>query len=266
MSSCSRVARSRRRKGRSYQSETRRGRDAGGRRHAPRAPRGPHRSHRARHVGGRCESRAARRASWSSTPPTTPPAFKVEKREGDVVLETSQLVAHVSLANGAVQFTDLAGKPLLAEEPSRKLEAGVSQRFNAGTDEAFYGSGQHQNAQMNLNGEDVELAQHNMDIGVPFVVSTPQLRRAVGQQLASRASAIRSLWPRIARSQDPRRGGQGRRLHRALLHRRAAQARARREGHQLPVHPRSLQLAEGIARWRRSRPPARRPTSCRTRR
>ena len=101
-----------------------------------------------------------------------PPAFKVEQREGDVVLETSQLVAHVSLANGAVRFTDLAGKPLLAEEPSRKSEAGVSQRFNAGTDEAFYGSGQHQNAQVNLNGEDVELAQHNMDIGVPFVVST----------------------------------------------------------------------------------------------
>ncbi len=32
--------------------------------------------------------------------------------------------------------------------------------------------GQHQNAQMNLNGEDVEIAQHNMDIGVPFVVSS----------------------------------------------------------------------------------------------
>jgi alpha-D-xyloside xylohydrolase len=101
-----------------------------------------------------------------------PPAFQVEKREGDVVLQTSQVAAHVSLANGAVRFTDLAGKPLLAEEPSRKPEAGVSQRFNAGTDEAFYGSGQHQNAQVNLNGEDVELAQHNMDIGVPFVVST----------------------------------------------------------------------------------------------
>src|SRR6185295_3154672 len=90
----------------------------------------------------------------------------------EVVLSTSQLLAHVSLANGAVSFTDLAGKPLLAETPSRKPEAGVSQRFNAGTDEAFYGSGQHQNAQMNLNGEDVELAQHNMDIGVPFVVSS----------------------------------------------------------------------------------------------
>ncbi|HEU4780555.1 MAG TPA: hypothetical protein VFS58_11800, partial [Steroidobacteraceae bacterium] len=101
-----------------------------------------------------------------------PPAFTVEKREGDVVLKTAQLVAHVKLANGAVRFTDLAGKALLAEEPRSKPEVGVSQRFNAGTDEAFYGSGQHQNAQMNLNGEDVELAQHNMDIGVPFVVST----------------------------------------------------------------------------------------------
>jgi len=101
-----------------------------------------------------------------------PAAFKVEKRDAEVVLETSQIAAHVSLANGAVRFTDLAGKPLLAETPYRKMEAGVSQRFNPGTDEAFYGSGQHQNAQMNLNGEDVELAQHNMDIGVPFVVST----------------------------------------------------------------------------------------------
>jgi alpha-D-xyloside xylohydrolase len=102
-----------------------------------------------------------------------PPPFKVEQRKNEVVLETARLVAHVSLANGAVSFTDKADKPMLAEVPVRAWPAaGVSQRFNAGTDEAFYGSGQHQNAQMNLNGEDVELAQHNMDIGVPFVVST----------------------------------------------------------------------------------------------
>jgi alpha-D-xyloside xylohydrolase len=102
-----------------------------------------------------------------------PPPIKVEKRDGDVVLQTAQLIARVSLANGAVRFTDLRGKPLLAEEPAKAWPStGVSQRFNAGTDEAFYGSGQHQNGQMNLNGEDVELAQHNMDIGVPFVVST----------------------------------------------------------------------------------------------
>jgi alpha-D-xyloside xylohydrolase len=101
-----------------------------------------------------------------------PPAFKVEQRDGDVLLETAQIVAHVSLANGAVRFRDRANTPLLAEVPTPAPAAGISQRFNPATDEAFFGLGQHQNAQMNLNGEDVELAQHNMDIGVPFVVSS----------------------------------------------------------------------------------------------
>lgn len=100
------------------------------------------------------------------------PAFKVEQREGVVTLTTSRVAAHVSLANGAVSFTDPSGKALLTEDAKAAAPAtGISRRFNPGTDEAFYGSGQHQNAQLNLNGEDVELAQHNMDIGVPFVVS-----------------------------------------------------------------------------------------------
>jgi alpha-D-xyloside xylohydrolase len=104
---------------------------------------------------------------------TPRPSFKVEKRDGEVLLSTSRLVARVSLANGAVSFTDSTGKALAAEEPLKSWPAkGASQRFNPGTDEAFYGSGQHQNSQLNLNGEDVELAQHNMDIAVPFVVST----------------------------------------------------------------------------------------------
>jgi len=99
-------------------------------------------------------------------------SFKVAKREGEVLLTTPRLIAHVSLGNGAVSFTDSTGKALLTEDPNSPQPAsGVSQRFNPGTDEAFYGSGQHQNAQLNLNGEDVQLAQHNMDIGVPFIVS-----------------------------------------------------------------------------------------------
>ena len=98
--------------------------------------------------------------------------FKAERQGDDLALTTPRLVAHVSLANGAVRFTDLAGNALLEESPARVLDKGVSQRFNPGSDEAFFGMGQHQNAQMNLNGEDVEIAQHNMDIGVPFVVSS----------------------------------------------------------------------------------------------
>ena len=100
------------------------------------------------------------------------PSWKVQQQENEVVLTTSRVVAKVSLANGAVTFTDPSGKAFAAEEPVKDWpSSGVSQRFNPGSDEAFYGSGQHQNSQLNLNGEDVELAQHNMDIGVPFVVS-----------------------------------------------------------------------------------------------
>jgi alpha-D-xyloside xylohydrolase len=47
----------------------------------------------------------------------------------------------------------------------------IREGFNYGTRDAYYGLGQHQNGQMNLNGEDVLLAQHNMDVAVPFVVS-----------------------------------------------------------------------------------------------
>jgi alpha-D-xyloside xylohydrolase len=100
------------------------------------------------------------------------PEFKVTKVDDDVQVATKQIIAHVSLASGSVKFTDTAGKTLLEETAARVIGAGVSQRFNPGTDEAFFGMGQHQNAQANLNGEDVEIAQHNMDIGVPFVVSS----------------------------------------------------------------------------------------------
>jgi alpha-D-xyloside xylohydrolase len=100
------------------------------------------------------------------------PSWKVEKRGNDVVLTTSKLAAHVSLATGAVSFTDPAGKPMLAEEAERSYQGGVSQRFNSGTDEGLFGGGQHQYGVVDLNGEDLELSQHNSDIAVPFVVST----------------------------------------------------------------------------------------------
>jgi alpha-D-xyloside xylohydrolase len=101
-----------------------------------------------------------------------PPKFEARKNGDQVELDTGKIVARVSLANGVVSFTDQSGKALLAEAPGAAPAQGVSQRFNAGTDEGLFGSGQHQNAQLDLNGEDVELAQHNMDIAVPFVVST----------------------------------------------------------------------------------------------
>jgi alpha-D-xyloside xylohydrolase len=105
--------------------------------------------------------------------------FQVTQGKGAVLLKAARISASVSLKDGQVQFFDARGKRFLAQasesmapvqlegKPYLRIEEG----FNHGTQDAYYGLGQHQNGQMNLNGEDVLLAQHNMDVAVPFLVS-----------------------------------------------------------------------------------------------
>lgn len=105
--------------------------------------------------------------------------FDVKKTGNAVALTAGRIVATVSLADGQVQFADPKGGVFLKQASESitpvSLEGrqflAVKQGFNHGTKDAFYGTGQHQNGQMNLNGEDVQLLQHNMDVAVPFVVS-----------------------------------------------------------------------------------------------
>ncbi|MCU6453688.1 DUF5110 domain-containing protein [Sphingomonas sp. A2-49] len=107
-------------------------------------------------------------------------APRIAQRDGIVTLTLAKASAQVRLSDGHVRFLDAAGKVVLDEAargafaPSGEGKGYLAtrQQFNRGSDEGFYGLGQHQNRQMNYNGEDVELAQHNMDIAIPFVVST----------------------------------------------------------------------------------------------
>jgi len=104
----------------------------------------------------------------------------VTETKGLVTLKLPKATAEIRLSDGRVQFRDAAGKLVLDETRRRftptsadgKAFLATEQQFNRSTDEGFYGLGQHQNRQMNYNGEDVELAQHNMDIAIPFLVST----------------------------------------------------------------------------------------------
>jgi alpha-D-xyloside xylohydrolase len=107
--------------------------------------------------------------------------FEAHAQGDKVVLLAGNATAEVSLTTGLVQFFDAHHKPVLAEARRAAFEPvkadgqnfwTASEEFNPGTDEAFYGLGQHQNRQMNYNGEDVEIAQHNMDVGIPFVLSS----------------------------------------------------------------------------------------------
>ena len=110
-----------------------------------------------------------------------PDGFTVKQAAGTVTLGTKSALADVDLTTGEVRFRDASGKVVLSESGPPTFKPvnaegqawlAISQQFNRGTDEGFYGLGQHQFGQMDYNGEDVELAQHNMDVAIPFVVST----------------------------------------------------------------------------------------------
>jgi alpha-D-xyloside xylohydrolase len=107
--------------------------------------------------------------------------FTIKTAAGLVTIRTARGSAEIRTSDGRVLIRDAAGVPVLTESRrgsfvpvtiDGKSFVATQQQFNPGTDEGFYGLGQHQNGQMNYNGEDVELAQHNTDIAVPFVVST----------------------------------------------------------------------------------------------
>ena len=111
-------------------------------------------------------------------------AFTLDDERGSptVRLKTSKSSVDIDIQTGFLSFHNaVGGKVVLAESAQPSFASAtaegmpwlaISQQFNRGTDEGFYGLGQHQNGQMNYNGEDVVLAQHNMDVAIPFLVST----------------------------------------------------------------------------------------------
>ena len=115
---------------------------------------------------------------------TTP--FEVETQGDLVVLKTAEATAEVSRRTGAVRFLDENGQEVLKERPnSRELNPvtvedqkgdhrflATRQVWESPVDEAFYGLGQHQNGQMNYNGQDVQLLQYNRAVAVPMLLSS----------------------------------------------------------------------------------------------
>jgi alpha-D-xyloside xylohydrolase len=106
-------------------------------------------------------------------------------QEGDrALLRTPKVTAAVALATGAVEFRDPSGRILLAEA-QRSLSPvtadpgvvdedsyAVRQQFVRREGEAVYGLGQQQDGRVNYAGENIELTTHNIEIAIPFLVSS----------------------------------------------------------------------------------------------
>ncbi|MGH8298421.1 MAG: TIM-barrel domain-containing protein [Steroidobacteraceae bacterium] len=109
-------------------------------------------------------------------------AFTIGESAGAVALSTGKLTALVRLSDGQVVFKDGKGRRITAEVADGRSFRPVTidgahyyairQQFSSTPGEALYGLGQHQTGVIDYKGRDLTLAQHNMDVAVPLVVSS----------------------------------------------------------------------------------------------
>ncbi len=111
--------------------------------------------------------------------------FEVNATDKSVSLKTMVMSAEVSLTDGKLTVRNSKGDVLLdavnsgefapvTEDPvgADKDSFAIVQQWNTNSDEGFYGLGQHQDGRINHAGDNVELSTHNLQISIPFVVST----------------------------------------------------------------------------------------------
>ncbi|WKT60016.1 glycoside hydrolase family 31 protein [Microbulbifer thermotolerans] len=110
--------------------------------------------------------------------------FSVTEAEGKLIVKTAEISAEISLTDGTVEFKNASGKTLLAEAgrslapvtrdpgPVDEDSHSVRQYFRQSPGEAIYGLGQRQDGRVNLAGENIELTTHNMEITIPYLVSS----------------------------------------------------------------------------------------------
>ena len=112
------------------------------------------------------------------------PKFRLEEQNGELHLATKALTAIVSLKDGRVRFEDSAGATLLAEAerslapvsadpgPVDDDSHALRQQFVRDSGEGIYGLGEQQDGRVNYAGQNVELTTDNIEIAIPYLVSS----------------------------------------------------------------------------------------------
>jgi len=113
--------------------------------------------------------------SWPAT------RWEMQSSDDSIVLSTAEIKAVISRKDGSITFKDSAGKTLFQQtevamtpvvvngEPTNQLEL-FSKLW--GSNESFYGLGQHQAGVWNYRGEAVDISQDNTNVGIPFFLSS----------------------------------------------------------------------------------------------
>ncbi|MGC2699902.1 MAG: glycoside hydrolase family 31 protein [Candidatus Acidiferrales bacterium] len=107
--------------------------------------------------------------------------WTMESSDKEVTIATALMKVTVTRADGAILFSDSAGKKLF-EDFDRTLtpvEVNGEKTYHSemfsnlwDSTEAFYGLGQHQAGVWNYHGESVDLSQDNTNISVPMFLSS----------------------------------------------------------------------------------------------
>jgi alpha-D-xyloside xylohydrolase len=107
--------------------------------------------------------------------------WTLESSNAAVTLVTPRMRITVTRPDGLIAYADAAGHKLVVEGPKTMTPAQVNgeQTYHAednlsiyGSEEAFYGLGQHQAGVWNYRGDSVDLSQDNTSIAVPLLVSS----------------------------------------------------------------------------------------------
>jgi len=115
------------------------------------------------------------KTDWPAVP------FTVQQTAEAITLSTSRVRVSVGRADGNLTWTDAKGASLLSEGPKHMTAVRVNGEDTHraedvfkiyGSEEAFYGLGQHQAGVWNYRGESVDLSQENTEISIPFWMST----------------------------------------------------------------------------------------------
>ncbi|SDG60441.1 TIM-barrel domain-containing protein [Chitinophaga filiformis] len=133
-------------------------------------------------------------------------SWNVIPSKESLILKTSKLIATINRKTGAVTFTDLTGKKILAEKQpfGRSFQSVVfdgkrsytlTQTFQGTGDDAWYGLGQHQDGIMNYRGQQVTFFQNNTEVAIPFLISNKNYGILWDNYSLTRAGDVRPLHP-----------------------------------------------------------------------